>query len=158
MSEWTAIGTGAAITVTWPRSPDRHSTRARGVCLLRCPARGDARRSHVRRQLRGELGTDAEPHDRRRGSSWRGAGDWSAIDGTSTRTYRSSATERAYHFVTGQHTVYTAYQAAATAGTQTFGLTAPTGQKPTMVGIEIQDSGGGAAAPSVPRRIGKRQW
>jgi hypothetical protein len=50
--------------------------------------------------------------------------------------------------VSGLHTVYTAYQAAASAGAQTYGLTAPTGQNPTLAAIEIQDSGGGA--PAVP--------
>jgi hypothetical protein len=74
-------------------------------------------------------------------------GDWGAIDGT-TRTYRSSATETAYHRVTGQDTVYAAYQAAASAGSQTYGLTAPAGQSYTMGAVEIQDSGGGA--PAIP--------
>lgn len=82
-------------------------------------------------------------------------GDWSAISGT-TRTYRSSAVETAYHTVANQHTVYAAYQAAAAAGSQTYGLTAPVGQTYTMAAIEIQDSGGAVATPT--RRVGKRTW
>lgn len=73
--------------------------------------------------------------------------DWSAIDGT-TRTYRSSATETAYHRVTGQYTGYAAYQDAASAGAQTYGLTAPAGQSYTTAAIEIQASG--AAPPAIP--------
>jgi hypothetical protein len=72
--------------------------------------------------------------------------DWSAIDGTS-RTYRSSATETGYHFLTGFFTVYNAYQAAASAGSQTYGLTAPTGQTWNLAAIEIQASG---SAPAIP--------
>lgn len=74
-------------------------------------------------------------------------GDWSAIDGTATRAYRSSAVETAFHWVSGQHTVYAAYQAAAAAGSQTYGLTAPTGQTYGLAAIEIQASGG---APAIP--------
>ena len=75
-------------------------------------------------------------------------GDWVAIDGT-TRTYRSSATEVAYHWVSGQYTVYAAYQAAASAGSQTYGLTAPAGQTYTLAAVEIQDSGGAPAIPPI---------
>lgn len=74
-------------------------------------------------------------------------GDWAAIDGT-TRTLRSSAVETAYHRVSGLHTVYTAYQAAASAGSQTYGVSLPAGQSYNLAAIEIQDSGGGA--PAVP--------
>jgi hypothetical protein len=72
--------------------------------------------------------------------------DWAAVNGT-TRTYRSSAVETIYHFVTGLDTVYCAYQAAAAAGSQTYGLTAPVGQTFTMAAIEIQDSGAVATLP-----------
>jgi hypothetical protein len=75
-------------------------------------------------------------------------GDWSAIDGTS-RTYRSSATETAYHTVTGGYTLYGMYQAAATAGAQTYGLTAPTGMKSSTAVIELQSSGGAPAIPPI---------
>jgi hypothetical protein len=76
--------------------------------------------------------------------SW-GNGDWAATNGAAT--YRSSATQTSLHWVSGLHTAYTAYQAAASAGAQTYGLTAPTGQNPTLAAIEIQDSGGAPALP-----------
>ena len=72
--------------------------------------------------------------------SWASA-DWNAVTYT-TRTYRSSATEE---FVTGtagsDYFAAYAYQSAATAGSQTFGMTQPTGQKDSMVAIEILDGG-----------------
>jgi hypothetical protein len=71
-------------------------------------------------------------------------GDWAAIAGA--RTYRSSATEQGYHTLAGQWTHYSAYQAAASAGSQTYGLTAQTGQTYTMAAIEIQDAGGGGGS------------
>jgi hypothetical protein len=80
--------------------------------------------------------------------------DWAAVDGT-TRTYRSSATEVAYHRVTGQHTLYTAYQQAVAAGSQTVGLTAPVGQTYTIAAIEIQVTGGAAAAVLTRRFVGQ---
>lgn len=74
-------------------------------------------------------------------------GDWAAVDPT-THTYRSSATEIvAPHTSAGNYTVYSAYQQAATAGSQTYGLTAPTGQTPSLAAVEIQASG---AAPAIP--------
>lgn len=79
--------------------------------------------------------------------SW-ACGDWGAIDGTS-RAYRSSATEDNYDFNGSAYTAYYAYQTAASAGSQTIGLTAPTGQTWNLLGVEIQDSGGGSlAAPT----------
>lgn len=70
-------------------------------------------------------------------------GDWNATAPTS-RAYRSSATEEAIHDgSTTQYVAYYAYQAAATAGAQTIGMTAPT-QTPAIIGIEVQAAGGGA--------------
>ena len=71
-------------------------------------------------------------------------GDWTAVNGAS-RTYNTtSATpaEDGYTTTTGQYTAYYATQAAATAGSQTLGVTAPTGQTWTLLGIEIEDSQG----------------
>jgi hypothetical protein len=65
--------------------------------------------------------------------------DYNGIDPTG-HTYRSSATEVALHSPAG-NTEYSAYQSAATAGAQTYGLTAPVGQSFTMASIEIQASG-----------------
>lgn len=74
--------------------------------------------------------------------------DFNALDGA-TRAYRSSATDSGYHFLTGSQTVYGAYQSAASAGSQTYGLTAPTGQSFTMAAIEVQASGGAPAIPPI---------
>lgn len=82
------------------------------------------------------------------------SGDWLAVDGT-TRTFRSSAVETAYHTNASQCTMYAAYQQAATAGAQTYGLTAPVGQKFAMAALEIQSSGAAVATPI--RRVGKRR-
>lgn len=73
-------------------------------------------------------------------------GDWAAVDGTS-RAYRSAATESAYHLATGGYTGYCAYQTAATAGAQTYGLTLPIGETYTMGALELQAAAGGPAAP-----------
>lgn len=86
--------------------------------------------------------------------SW-ACGDWTGVDGTSTRAYRSSASESNFHWATGAYTVYSAYQVAASTGAQTYGLTAPTGQSPSVASIEIQSSGGPAIPPIIvlaPRR------
>jgi hypothetical protein len=74
-------------------------------------------------------------------------GDWAAVDGTS-RAYRTSATEKAYHFITGQYTVYAAYQTAGSAGAQTYGLTAPAAETYILASIEIQASAGVTANPT----------
>jgi hypothetical protein len=73
-------------------------------------------------------------------------GDWSQQTGTPT--YRSSATQITYKTLTGQYTGYFAYQAAASAGSQTYGVSVPGGQTYNLAAIEIQDSGGGA--PAIP--------
>lgn len=79
------------------------------------------------------------------GSAWDwNVGDWSAQDGT-TRTYRGTATEDGYRRVSTQYTFYTAKQ-TATAGTNAFGLSAPTGQTAGGLGIEILHSGGTGAS------------
>jgi hypothetical protein len=73
--------------------------------------------------------------------------DYNGVDGT-VRTYRSSATETGFHGIAG-NTTYTAYQSAATAGAQTYGLTAPAGQSFTMASVEVQASGGAPAIPPI---------
>lgn len=73
--------------------------------------------------------------------SWINA-DWNAQTGT--RTYRGTPTEEQYTFLGGKYTGYWAYQTAATAGAQTCGLSAPTGQLWSMVGIEVQAFNTGA--------------
>jgi hypothetical protein len=73
--------------------------------------------------------------------SWASA-DWNAVVYT-TRTYRTTSTEELVTGTSGtDYFAAFAYQSAASAGTQTFGMSAPTGQQAAMVGIEIQDAGG----------------
>ncbi len=69
--------------------------------------------------------------------SWANA-DWNAIP-PGTPAYRSGAIEDGRHDQSPNfYVAYFAYQAAASAGSQTIGLTAPTGQKYTIVGVEVQ--------------------
>lgn len=78
-------------------------------------------------------------------------GDWAAV-APGTPAYLSSALEdnggapNGHLTVSGQYTAYYFYQTAATLGSQTIGLTAPTGQTWSMVGIEIEATG--ATAPN----------
>lgn len=80
-------------------------------------------------------------------------GDWNAV-APGTPAYRSSATQTGLdNRTTSFYAAYYAYQDAATAGAQTIGMTAPTGQKWSMVGIEILDAGGGGGgATAIPGR------
>lgn len=55
-----------------------------------------------------------------------------------TVTYRSSATEVAKSQTDTAFYFYSAYQSAASAGSQTIGMTSPSGQTWGMIGIEIQ--------------------
>jgi hypothetical protein len=82
--------------------------------------------------------------------SWVGA-DVNSIN-PSTRAYRSSATEDGFGdgHVNTSGVYYDAYQTAASAGSQTYGLTAPTGQKTVMAAIEVQASSGAATPAPQP--------
>lgn len=90
--------------------------------------------------------------------SWT-AGDSQSLN-PSTRVYLNSATEDGLRDNnSGANGVgYHAYQAAASAGSQTFGLSAPTGMQWCIAGIEIQAAAGGqSVAPngvSVPVSLG----
>lgn len=70
--------------------------------------------------------------------SW-AAGDWNAT-APGTPAYRSSAVQDGLHDKSGttSYVAYFAYQVTSTAGTQTMGLTSPSGQKASIGGIEIQ--------------------
>lgn len=87
-------------------------------------------------------------------------GDWAAVSPTG-RTYNTtSATptdEGVHDGSTTQYVAYYAYQTAASAATQTFGLTAPGGQTWTLLGIEIQASAT-AAASLPPQTVRRRGW
>lgn len=69
--------------------------------------------------------------------------------GGATRTYRSSATEDAYRYVASTGTVYAAYQAAATAGAQSVGMTAPAGYVWSLAGLEILDNSSSGGSTTV---------
>lgn len=80
-------------------------------------------------------------------------GDWNAT-APGTPTYASSATQDGLHNKSpSNYVAYYAYQTAASAGSQTFGVTSPTGQTWTLLGIEVQSSGGGGASaiPGLPQ-------
>lgn len=69
-------------------------------------------------------------------------GDWAA-NAPGSRAYRSSATEVGIHDKsTTIYVGYFAYQQAATAGSQTLGLTLPTGQTWCLLGVEVQAQSG----------------
>lgn len=73
-------------------------------------------------------------------------GDFAAIAPTS-RAYRSSAKEDGLHDKsTANYVAYFAFQEATTAGSQTLGLTAPTGETYKVIGIEIESA---VVAPTV---------
>lgn len=67
-------------------------------------------------------------------------GDWNAVDGAG-RTYRTAnvaATEVTYVQVGTSYTAYVAYHSdAGPAGSYTVGLTAPTGQGPAIIAVEL---------------------
>jgi hypothetical protein len=65
-------------------------------------------------------------------------GDWNAQSGSVT--YTGGATQDGYQYQSGAYTAYYAYQTAS-AGAATIGMTAPTGQTYTIMGLEIQVSG-----------------
>jgi hypothetical protein len=71
--------------------------------------------------------------------SWVNA-DWNA-NAPGSRAYRSSATELGIHdqsaAADNQYVGYYAWQSTATAGSQTLGMTAPTGQAWSLVGVEV---------------------
>lgn len=78
-----------------------------------------------------------------------GSDDWNATDGT-TRAWRtvngSAISESLYSFLTGHFTVYSGYVAdAGAAATQTLGLTLPSTQKYSVVGVEVLGTAGGSA-------------
>lgn len=74
-------------------------------------------------------------------------GDWAAI-APGTPAYRSSATQEALDdHSTADYVAYYAWQSAAAASSQTLGLTAPTGQTWTLIGVEVQ---AGPLIPSPP--------
>jgi hypothetical protein len=75
--------------------------------------------------------------------------DFNAI-APGSRAYRSSATETGIHDKsTASYVAYYAYQNAASAGSQTCGLTAPTGQQPRLLGVEVESAAVAAQLPEL---------
>jgi hypothetical protein len=149
---WTAVVTGSpgAITVSITPASNSHHTllveRWTGAQLAATPATGHALAS-------GSGVASATLTTTANGS----AVSWCLYDGSSadpaTRTYQASATEES---LSDQHSgsngvFYFASQAAATAGSQTFGLATPDTFY-AMAGIEIQTAGavGSSAPPARP--------
>ena len=85
------------------------------------------------------------------------SGDWTGVDGSGRSYITTSATpsEDGYVSIGGQYTGYWASQAADSAGPQSIGLTAPTGQTWTVLGIEIQAAAtSGLTTAGVPAATG----
>jgi len=86
-------------------------------------------------------------------------GDWNAVDGAS-RTWRTvnsitptaaNNLERTYARDSSRATFYGAYwNDAGTAGAKTTGLSAPSGQKYSIVAVEVQGTAGGTDATATP--------
>lgn len=73
--------------------------------------------------------------------------DWNAV-APGTPAYRSDAVQTGLDDKsTSFYVAYYAYQITSTAGSQTIGLTSPSGQQATLGGIEIQGVGGGGSNP-----------
>lgn len=141
VAQFTAIGGGSAVTVT---ATFGGSGDTRGLVVSVYNTAQLAASPAVHSVLAGSGAPSDTLTTVAAGSvvDWISA-DYNGVDPTG-HTYRSSATETANHAIPG-NTTYTAYQAAASAGSQTYGLTAPVGQSFTMASIEVQASGGAAA-------------
>jgi glucose/arabinose dehydrogenase len=72
--------------------------------------------------------------------------DWKAVNGA-TRTLRDAATERLY-YRDGNYTTYHYTKNAATAGTYTEGVSAPTGQQASTALLEIRSAATVSTRPS----------
>jgi hypothetical protein len=87
--------------------------------------------------------------------------DWNANSPTG-RVYDSTSatpTEEGIHNKsTGNYVSYFAWQAAASAGSQTIGMTAPSGQVWTLVGIEILDASPVGPGAQDPDQFGTLAW
>lgn len=69
------------------------------------------------------------------------AGDWNARNPGASPTYRGAGTyQEAVQYASGDLAAYFAAQPAPTPGPQNFGVSSPTGQKASLIGIEIQSA------------------
>lgn len=78
------------------------------------------------------------------------AGDAQSVD-PATRAYLNSATDEGVRddHVGANGVGYHAYQSAASSGSQSFGLSAPTGMQFCIAGLEVQDAAGGSTPKSI---------
>lgn len=86
-----------------------------------------------------------------------GNSDWNAIDGAS-RTWRTvngaAATEQAYFRSSTSYALYAGrHNDAGTAGAKTVGLSAPSGQKYSIVAVEVLGTSGGSPQTVTPTGI-----
>ena len=81
--------------------------------------------------------------------------DWNATDGT-TRTWRNGETEQTYMRDSAAYTTYVGcWGDSGAAGSKTLGLSAPTGQKYSIIGVEVLGTaaaGSTSLPPSSPVR------
>lgn len=156
---WTAVvgGSPSSMTVTLSVAGTAHThgmvvERWAGATLAGTPATGHAQSaSGTPSATVTTVGTNSVV-------SWV-SGDWNEILGA--RTYLGTGIEVASQQADTHYVGDWAYQPAAAAGSQTFGLSAPAGQKWTLAGIEIlqgtnpvtdADTGSGADTGSVTHR------
>lgn len=140
---WTAVvGSSTSITVTspWSGNAGFHSMtteRWSGAQLAGTPA------TNATKTGTGAPSTTLTTVAANSIVSWAN-GDWAAV-APGTPAYRSSALQEGLdNRSTSDYVGYHAYQTAASAGSQTLGLTAPTGQTWTLIGVEVQ------AGPLIP--------
>jgi hypothetical protein len=86
--------------------------------------------------------------------SW-ASGDWNAVDGAGRVYDESTETvhEEGYRRTAVSYTAYYAYQDTPTVRPHSLGLSAPTGQQYTLVGIEILDAGGAERLDPLPQAL-----
>lgn len=76
-----------------------------------------------------------------------GVGDWNAADGT-TRTWRNGETEQTYFRDSAHYSAYVGrWNDSSAAGAKTLGLSAPTGQKYSILAVEVLGTSGAAPYP-----------
>ena len=85
--------------------------------------------------------------------------DWNAVSGTQTFTNNFSGTPAAMTDFPGDATHYGVaiayFPDAGTAGSKTVGMSAPTGQKWTIIAVEVKGTAGAAATSLPPIRTNK---
>jgi hypothetical protein len=135
---WTAtVGASPGamtVSVTWTGTNDWHAIvveRWSGALLDATPATAGVQGSTTGQTTITTVGTNSMV-------SWLDA-DWNGVS-PGTPTYASGATQTGLISQPTFLVVYGAYQTAASAGSQTFGVTAPTGQKASLVAVELRDA------------------